>query len=110
MSSTSRHCQHSLRPAYQYSGCWLSVQVDCEAIGSIGATGGFVTTSVCNLRKRLRAAHNDGYAWYLAGRPLVREVLGKVLNESLQLIRSLEGVWLDETEQNIGRFDDRYVP
>jgi hypothetical protein len=29
--------------------------------------GGFVTTSVCNLRKRLRAAHNDVCTWYLVG-------------------------------------------
>lgn len=79
------------------------------ALGSIGAAGGFVTTSVHSLRKRLRSAHNDGYPWYLAGRPTIREVLGEVLNEFLQFIRSLEGIWLDEAEQNIGLFDDRYV-
>lgn len=37
------------------------------ALGSMGAARGLVTTSVYNLRKHLRAAHNDGYAWYLAG-------------------------------------------
>jgi hypothetical protein len=106
--------RHSLPSTYQYSGCWLSVQVDSEAagfivgagmvqassgphlrvphgifgtvttaLGSMGTAGGFVTTSVCNLRKRLRAAHNHGYAWYLTGRPPVREVFGKVFNEFL---------------------------
>jgi len=53
------------------------------APGSMGAAGGFVTTSVCSLREHLRAAHNDGYAWYLAGRSPVREVFGKVFNEFL---------------------------
>jgi hypothetical protein len=53
LSSTGRRGRHSLPSAYQYSDCWLSVQVDCEAIGFIVGAG----TVPASGGPRLRVLH-----------------------------------------------------